>query len=205
MNDVAGGALDAVTRRGRPGYDLDSLLSVTVEVFNERGFDATSMGDLSQRLGIAKSAIYHHVASKEVLLRLALDVALDGLEAVARESRDLNGPPVVRLEFLVRESVMLLQQRQPYVTLLLRVRGNSAVERAALDRRRALDRYAASLVREAVRDGELRDDLDPTLTARLIFGMVNSLVEWTRPASRTHTAALPDAISALVFQGLRAV
>ena len=71
------------TRRGRPGYDLESLLAVAVEVFNERGYDGTSMEDLSRRLGIAKSAIYHHVTGKEELLRLALDRALGGLFAVA--------------------------------------------------------------------------------------------------------------------------
>ena len=190
-------------RRGRPGYDLDSLLAVAVQVFNERGYDATSMGDLSERLGIAKSAIYHHVASKEVLLRLALDRALDGLEAVTRGARGLDVSAVQRLEYLVHESVVLLLDHQPYVTLLLRVRGNSPVELAALQRRRALDRYAASLVGDAVRAGDLRADLDPTVTARLIFGLVNSLVEWTRAASRLHTQALPDAVATLVFDGLR--
>lgn len=207
MSDTGSGrARQGVTpavRRGRPGYDLDSLLPIAVEAFNERGYDATSMGDLSERLGIAKSAIYHHVASKEVLLRLALDRALEGLEAVVHETRELECTPMLRLEHLVWHSVVVLQERRPFVTLLLRVRGNSAVERAALDRRRALDRYAASLVGEAVREGELRADLDPVVTARLIFGMVNSLAEWTKPVSRSRTAALPDAITALVFEGLR--
>ena len=36
-------------RRGRPGYDLESLLAVAVTVFNERGYDGTSMEDLSRR------------------------------------------------------------------------------------------------------------------------------------------------------------
>ena len=72
---------------GRPGYDLESLLSVAVTVFNERGYDGTSMEHLSQALGITKSSIYHHVDSKEDLLSMALDRALDGLfEAVARRS-----------------------------------------------------------------------------------------------------------------------
>ena len=73
----------AAPRRGRPGYDLESLLAVAVTVFNERGYDGTSMEDLSRRLGISKSSIYYHVASKEQLLALALDRALDGLFAVA--------------------------------------------------------------------------------------------------------------------------
>ena len=54
----------AAPRRGRPGYDRETLLAVCVEVFNVHGYDATSMGTLSKHLGISKSAIYHHVESR---------------------------------------------------------------------------------------------------------------------------------------------
>ena len=50
-------------------------------MFNRQGYDATSMGDLARELGLTKSAIYHHVPSKEALLAAALDEALDGLSA----------------------------------------------------------------------------------------------------------------------------
>jgi AcrR family transcriptional regulator len=205
-------------RRGRPGYDLASLLAVAVEVFNERGYDSTSMEDLSRRLGIAKSAIYHHVAGKEELLRLALDRALDGWSEVAERAQRLDAPAIDRLEYLVRGSVRVLQTQLPYVTLLLRVRGNTKAERDALSRRRDFDRLVADLVQEAERDGDIRPDVDPAITARLLFGMVNSLVEWYRPgrhgpdapspdgARATEGAAgdaLADAVCAVAFDGLR--
>src|SRR5260370_16900230 len=80
-------------RRGRPGYDLASVLAVAVELFNERGYDGTSMRDLAARLGIAKSAIYHHVTGKEELLQLALDRALAGLAGVTRRAPAPPPPP----------------------------------------------------------------------------------------------------------------
>ena len=190
-------------RRGRPGYDLESLLAVAVDVFNERGYNGTSMEDLSRRLGIAKSAIYHHVESKERLLELALDRALDGLVEVADRTRQIEGPAIVRLEYLVRGSVEVLQRRLPYVTLLLRVRGNTDVERAALNRRRQLDRFAASLVKQAERDGDVRPDVDPAITARLLFGMVNSLVEWYQRGRRETDDDVRTAVCAIAFDGLR--
>ena len=171
----------APRRRGRPGYDLEAVLRVAVEVFNERGYDGASMEDLSKRLGIAKSGIYHHVSGKEELLRMALDRALDGLWEAAERARALDAPAIVRLETLVRDAVAVLVARLPYVTLLLRVRGNTDVERAALARRRAFDALVASLVEEAERDGDIRADVDPKLAARLLFGTVNSIVEWYRP------------------------
>ena len=163
-------------RRGRPGYDLESVLRVAVEVFNERGYDGASMEDLSRRLGIAKSAIYHHVAGKEELLRMALDRALDGWSEAAERARALDAPAIVRLEMLVRGTVAVLESQLPYVTLLLRVRGNTDVERAALARRRSFDSLVADLVAEAERDGDVRADVDPKSTARPRKG--RTVIEW---------------------------
>ena len=196
----------APRRRGRPGYDPETVLRIAVEVFNERGYDGTSMEDLSRRLGIAKSGIYHHVSGKEELLRIALDRALDGLWEAADRVRALDGPAIVRLEALVRDAVDVLVARLPYVTLLLRVRGNTDIERAALVRRRAFDALVASLVEEAERDGDIRAGIDPRLAARLLFGTVNSVIEWYRPSasgSAVTAAALADALCAIVFDGLR--
>ncbi len=198
---------DRPVRRGRPGYDLESLLAVAVTVFNERGYDGTSMEDLSRRLGISKSSIYYHVDSKEELLSLALDRALDGLFAVVDEVRVSDIPAIERLARLVRASVAVLAERLPYVTLLLRARGNTSTEQRALARRREFDQIVADLVKEAERDGDIRPDVDPAITARLLFGMINSLVEWYRP-DRLDTAAsgateLADAVCAVAFDGLR--
>jgi AcrR family transcriptional regulator len=190
-------------RRGRPGHDQQSVLAAAVDVFNERGYDGTSMEDLAQRLGVAKSAIYHHVSGKEELLRLALDRALDGWADAAAAARRLDACAIVRLETLVRESVSVLSDRLPYVTLLLRVRGNTEVERHAVTRRRSFDRLVASLLREAQRDGDVRTDVDPVVAAHLLFGLVNSTVEWYRPGRGGSAQSLADAVVGVAFGGLR--
>jgi AcrR family transcriptional regulator len=193
----------AVVRRGRPGHSLDSLLDVAVAVFNERGYDATSMDELASRLGVTKSAIYHHVPSKVELLRLALDRALDALFAVTEEPGATSGPAIGRLEHVVRGSVRVLVDELPFVTLLLRVRGNSPVEQAALQRRREFDRVVTALVRAAETEGDVRPDVDPAITSRLLFGAVNSLTEWYRPDRGLDADALADALVTTTFDGLR--
>ena len=193
----------ARVRRGRPGHSLDSLLDVAVEVFNERGYDATSMDELAARLGITKSAIYHHVSSKVELLRLALDRALDALFAVTEEPGATTGSAIDRLEHVVRGSVRVLTAELPFVTLLLRVRGNSPVEQKALQRRRRFDRIVTDLVRAAEEEGDVRPDVDPAVTSRLLFGAVNSLTEWYRPDRGLDASAVADALVAITFDGLR--
>ena len=190
-------------RRGRPGHSLESLLDAAVEVFIERGYDAASMDDVAARLGVTKSAIYHHVPSKVDLLRLALDRALDALFAVTTEPGAATGPAIARLEHVVRSSVRVLTEELPFVTLLLRVRGNSPVEQAALQRRREFDRIVTDLVRAAEDEGDVRPDVDPAVTSRLLFGTVNSLTEWYRPGGGLSADALADALVTTTFAGLR--
>ncbi|GAA5227984.1 TetR/AcrR family transcriptional regulator [Paeniglutamicibacter antarcticus] len=190
------------TKRGRPGYDQESVLSIAVEVFNMHGYDATSMGKLAEHLGISKSAIYHHVPSKGDLLRLALDEALVPLEAIARDERASKGTAEERLKFFLRSTIRVLVKRQQYVTLLLRLRGNTEIERDALQRRRAVDRKVSDLVVEAQQEGSLRSDIDPRTATRLLFGTINSLVEWFRDDGDVTSQQVEDHAITMMFDGL---
>lgn len=185
----------------RPAYDAASLLAVAVAEFNTRGYDATSMGDLSQAAGITKSSFYHHVSGKEDLLRAALERALDGLFGVLEEPQAEDGPALARLRYIIHRQVEILIAELPYVTLLLRLRGNTETERWALARRRAFDASIASLVAEAVADGEMRAGVEPSLAARLLSGTVNSIVEWYRPG-RGDAKTLPPEVVRIVSEGI---
>ncbi|MET9294468.1 TetR/AcrR family transcriptional regulator [Streptomyces sp. NPDC003077] len=195
-----------MTMAKRDTYTPDSLLAVAVDVFNERGYDGTSMEHLSKAAGISKSSIYHHVRSKEELLQRAIRRALDGLFAVLDEPGAVQGRAIERLEYVTRREVEVLVAELPYVTLLLRVRGNTDTERWAMERRREFDQRVADLLKEAAADGDLSPDVDIRLATRLLFGMVNSIVEWYRP-SRGGSASseeIADAVVRTAFAGLRA-
>ena len=196
------------TRRSRAGdgtrrrvYDAESLLAVAVTEFNTRGYDATSMEDLSRAAGITKSSFYHHVSGKEELLRAALARALDGLFGILDEPAAREGTPLRRLQHIVYRQVEVLTSELPYVTLLLRVRGNTETERWALARRREFDGSIATLVTDALAAGQIRSDVEPALAARLLSGTVNSLIEWYRPG-RAGGKTLPADVVRVVSEGI---
>ncbi|MFJ9826846.1 TetR/AcrR family transcriptional regulator [Streptomyces sp. NPDC101160] len=194
-----------MTTARRDTYTPETLLTVAVQVFNERGYDGTSMEHLSKAAGISKSSIYHHVAGKEELLHRAVSRALDGLFTVLDEPAAGRGRAIERVEYVTRRTVEVLIEELPYVTLLLRVRGNTKTERWAMERRREFDHRVAELLKSAVVDGDLRADLDIRLATRLLFGMINSLVEWYRPqyASQAEREQLVDTLVHIAFDGLR--
>ena len=192
---------DTPARRGRPGYDQGQVLDVAVQEFIAHGYDATSVAALADRLGLSKSALYHHYASKQQLLEVALEEALGGLEGVLASAQGATAR--AKLEYVLRGAVGVLVEKLPYVTLLLRVRGNSDVERRALERRRVFDREVTALVRAAQEEGSVRADVDASLATRLLFGMVNSIVEWYRPTGPEGAAELADDVLRVALDGLR--
>lgn len=188
--------------RGRPGYGREEVVRTAVEAFNDVGYEAMSMNALAGRLGLTKSAIYHHISSKEEILKEATDRALDTLDAVVRECEHSGGTARHKLHAVVRGTTIALCHETPYVTLLLRLRGNSPVEVDALERRRDFTGYLMELVEEAQAEGAVRADLDAHSVARLLFGMVNSLTEWYSPDGRLSPEELAQIIERLAFQGI---
>lgn len=206
MATDASDATATTPRRGRPGHDQETVVRRAIDVFNRRGYDGTSMEDLARELGFTKSAIYHHVPSKGHLLESALDEGLGALSRAIAEARSpaFERTAYERLRSAVTESVVVLVDHLPAVTLLLRVRGNSPVELEALKRRRTIDADLAALVRDAVDEGALRSDIDPDLISRLLFGMVNSLIEWYRPEGPKDAHEVAEALVKIAFDGLAA-
>jgi AcrR family transcriptional regulator len=191
----------ASARAPRAQYDVRSLLAVAVEVFIDRGYDGTSMEDLARATGISKSSIYHHVESKEQLLQLALERALDALFVVTEEEGAKVARAIDRLQYVIGRVVEVLCAELPYVTVLLRVRGNTATERRALERRRDFDRFVRAIVVEAAADGDIGADIQPALVERLVFGMINSIIDWYRPG-RVEVAELRTTVVAIAMSGL---
>jgi AcrR family transcriptional regulator len=187
----------------RKAYDIDSLTDVALRVFAERGYDGASMDDVAREAGITKASIYHHVAGKEELLARGLRRALDALFGILDEERASTGRPVERLEYIIGRVATTTFELLPELSVLFRVRGNSATEREAIERRRRFDRIVAELIAQGQAAGELRRDVDPAIAARLVFGLSNSTVEWYRPGGRVRAGELAKTIERLALGGLR--
>ncbi|SMG18697.1 transcriptional regulator, TetR family [Corynebacterium pollutisoli] len=188
--------------RGRPGYAREDVIRIAVEEFNARGYEATSMGALAERLGLSKSAIYHHIASKEEILVEATGKALEELRAVVDGALEASDDPVEQLRLLIAGTTRVLCEYPAYVRLLLRLRGNTDVELAIMERRRGITRALVDVVERAQAEGSLRTDLEAGVVARLIFGMINSIVEWYKPEGQYAPADLAAITPEMVFTGI---
>lgn len=84
-------SVDTTPQVGRPReFDRDVVVAAVVDLFWEKGFAATSIGDVVARTGLSKSSLYGAFGSKEALYRTALDRYLDDHRAMV-EATLLHG------------------------------------------------------------------------------------------------------------------
>lgn len=189
--------------KGGRTHSVDTLTEIAIDLFMEKGYNGTSMGELAKAAGITKSAIYHHVSSKEELLKIALSRALDQLFAMLGESGAWEGAAVDRLEYLVRRLVETEVHYLREIALLLRVRASNETTTWARERRREFDKHILSLINEAQADGAIRADMSALAIDRLVFGMLYSISEWYHDGHTIRSDELVEAAIGLIMNGIR--
>ena len=80
----------------------ERILDVALELFSEKGYDATSMREIAERLGITKPALYYHFDSKEDIVRALLVDIESQVAALVAWAREQTYGPELRREVLAR-------------------------------------------------------------------------------------------------------
>ena len=183
---------------------LDRIVAQARVLFYERGFDATSMQDLADALGLHKSTLYHHVASKDDVLLAVCRATLDSLQASldAAETR----PDLTAAERLVEafEGASAAAMDDVLGTnVVISQRHTTETGRTINEWRRDYDRRFTKLVKDAQASGEVRGDIDPDLVTRVMLGAINWVVTWYRPdQERFDRNEVRRAINEMVAGGL---
>ncbi|AXO37176.1 TetR family transcriptional regulator [Micromonospora echinospora] len=174
------------------------ILAVAAALFAERGYRATSMQEIADRVGITKAALYYHFAAKEDVLHELTGPVLDELEQALNEAEAAGDPETVRWRAIEAFLDVHLRHRD---TLLMLVRDMTLLVQAPVaDRFRAAIALANTLVSgprpalaQRVRAAQvvagladpvvLFRDVPPARLRRLILDGVRTLLAAEDPAA----------------------
>ncbi|MFF4796998.1 TetR/AcrR family transcriptional regulator [Streptomyces sp. NPDC001351] len=163
-------------------FDPDAALQSALELFWQRGYEATSMSDLVDRLGIGRASLYATFGSKHELYLKALErYDRAGLPPIVRELSQ-PGPALPAVRALVRRYATEAADEQ------LRLNGclvtNTASELAPHDPAAArrvernwdhLETVLHSALVRAQAQGELPAGRDPLALARMLLVLLQGL------------------------------
>lgn len=182
------------------------ILSAAVDLFADHGYDATSVSQVISRAGVAKGGFYHHFASKDELLIAVygelINRQLEGMERILAERRS----PAETLRLLIMDLVetTAASAREALVfSRELSQLGNSRIMQMRSQRRK-YHNAMIRLVREAQERGQFSSVASPEIVTFTIFGIINEMPRWYRPAGRMRPEQIATEIADLVLAGLHA-
>jgi len=187
---------------------VDQIYRVAAQIICEQGFDATSMSDIADAVGITKAGIYHFVPSKKELLFAIMSYGMDTLEAVvinpAREIADAEQ----RLRAIITTHSMLIARasnddgHDPVTILVEEELGLSPAHRRKIKQRKRiyLDLIRSTLS-ELKAEGKLKE-VNVTAAAFSLLGMIMWLARWFRPDGELSRDQVAEEICKIALGGI---
>lgn len=183
-------------------HKLEGILSHAAGLFAERGFDGTSIRDISQRTGVSLSGLYHYFKSKDELLYLIQKRSFETLLATLEANLDPADEARSRLETLVRTHLEFFLNHMPEMKVISH-EGDS-LPQPYVDEIRGLKRRYANLVESLI--SELKPSAttpELRVTTFALFGQLNWLYTWYRPGRDPGLEELTAQMTGLLLHGIR--
>lgn len=187
---------------------LADIYRAAAQIICEKGFDAASMNDIAEAVGLTKAGLYHHISGKRDLLFRIMDFGLDSLEelviAPARKVEDAE----LRLRTIIDNHVHLITSRStpqgnnPVTIVLDEVAGLTTAQRRKIDeRKRAYVDVIRSTLQALKSEGKLMD-LDVTAASFSLLGMILWLSRWYNPEGRLTPDQVSEEVTKIALGGL---
>ncbi len=173
-------------------------------IISEKGFDATSMGDIAETVDLTKGGLYYYIKGKKALLYAIMNFVLNLLEedviAIAREGEDADH----RLASLLAGYVRLVIDEPSAMNILVNEEEglDASYRPKVMERKRAFTDFLRDSIGEVLETQDRTPKLDPSVAAHSVLGMVHGVVLWYKTESLLGPDDLVDQVTQLALRGL---
>ncbi|MFD9194433.1 TetR/AcrR family transcriptional regulator [Streptomyces phaeochromogenes] len=185
-------------------FDTEAAVSRAMDLFWTRGYEATSVRDLTGHLGIGQGSLYAAFGDKDGLYRAALEHYRTTLAAAALRSLDEGADARSAIRTMLVERVRIAVEHDGRGCLLVnsvceRLPGDPATRRTVRDVQDASQRALADVLRVAAERGEISATTDPQILAAFLVTFLNGLLVSSKitPDARSLEPLVEVALAAL--------
>jgi TetR/AcrR family transcriptional regulator, cholesterol catabolism regulator len=183
------------------------ILRTAARLFQQRGYDATSMNDVAAALKLSKGGLYHHFPSKDEILFEIMSHAMDiTQERVINAARGIADPEE-RLRALIRLHIeVVLSPRDREITVMLHENHPlpPALRKRINARKKDYIHFVENLVAEVQKLRQAKGSVSPRAAAFALLGMINWIYQWYKPEGELQVQNLVPQFTTLVFAGILA-
>jgi TetR/AcrR family transcriptional regulator, cholesterol catabolism regulator len=185
----------------------DELLELAATMFAERGLRATTVRDIADAAGILSGSLYHHFASKEEMVDEVLRSFLDWLFDRYQHIVDTQPNPLERFKGLFMASFDAIEDRHAQVVIYQdEAKRLSSQPRFSYveDLNRKQRQMWVDVLRQGIKEGYFRPDLNVDLVYRFIRDTTWVSVRWYQPGGSLTAEQVGRQYLSIVLGGITA-
>ena len=183
------------------------ILRTAARLFQQRGYDATSMNDVATALRLSKGGLYHHFQSKDEILFEIMNHAMDiTQERVIEPVRRIEGAEQ-RLRTLIQLHIeVVLSPRDREITVMLHENHPlpPSLRKRINARKKEYVHFLEGLMREVQQARQGKGHVSPRAAAFALLGMINWIYQWYKPEGELQAHNLVPQFTELIFGGILA-
>ena len=180
------------------------ILRAAARLFQQQGYDATSMNDVAAALKLSKGGLYHHFQSKDEILYNIMSHAMNITEErVINVARRIEGAEE-RLRRLIRLHIeVVLSEEDREITVMLHENHPlpPALRRKINGRKKDYVHFVENLVAEVQRQRNSTSQVTPRAAAFALVGMINWIYQWYKPGGSLTGDAIVRQYTDIFFRG----
>jgi AcrR family transcriptional regulator len=195
-------------RLGRPPRaenQRERIVQEAAVLFARSGFDASSLNELAEEIGISKAGIYHYFKTKQDVYDALIVQTLQGLvEYVSEVVAGMDAPVDQLLAFMTAHADYFERNYAAFRAMLVSFTSMSAPEsrREAVELRTRYEQLLRGIIAQGVAEGSFRE-VDPAWTGRAVLSMLNWMARWFQPGGEKTAAEVAQEYVDLLVRGLR--
>jgi AcrR family transcriptional regulator len=182
---------------------LAEIYRTAAQIILRKGYDATSVNDIANALGMTKAGLYHYINGKKELLFDIMNFGLGELDEEVAGPAKAIADPAARLRFVIAAHARLVTRGQGAITILVDeiTALTPAQQRKITQRKRGYFDFLRGTLDELKAEGKLQD-VDTTAAAFSLLGIVNWLSRWFQQGGALTDEQAADQIVRIALHGL---
>lgn len=194
----------AAPEKTSPGADPEKrrrILDAAIRTFGRRGFHEARIADIASDAKVAEGTVYLYFRNKEDLLGVVFDESMDDVLEKGRAVARSEAPAAERLAALVDLHLQFIGSDRDLASVFQIELRRSArlVERFSRSKLVEHFRLLGDVLKDGIATGEFREDLDPRLAVRILFGAADEILsEWLLAGDRKPSADARQLVGTLL-------
>lgn len=173
------------------------------KLFKAKGYSATSMRDLADKVGLEAASLYNHIKSKEEILQnICFDISGRYVAQLA-DIEQSHSTTIFKLQAIINLHITMIAGNREEVFVCnneWKHLSEPDLSRFKEIRRDYESRFLA-IIKQGIANGELRD-VNPTTALYTILSAVRWVEIWYAPSKGVPVEEISNDISAILLNGL---